>query len=624
MARVVDFQKKALKAAGEFAGGDSFWLVDHLCGAVEASVSLVPSAFWHSRPDVTLACHLQLAGAFAGAMAAGNVREDLDLDKAPEEPIATLIAGDLSGIQAFIHRVASKGAARSLRARSFYLTALSLTIARFVAEQVGVTSANVLSSVGGNFLVLGPPGCEDALRRAALEVDRALVEAHGSALSVALAAHPLTPAAAKDFPSALREVRQRLAEAKARRAEFTAQELRLFEPRGDGGPLRACRSCGDDAPGGREEDGERICRFCHALETLGRELPTAQYLTVEPAAGRDAPDWQVVTRQLGYVLTLHQGAPKHPFQGAIYALSPGALKDVPCARLLPAGRYVPRASDGTVLDFRELAKKSDGRQLLAVLKADVDDLGKTFTEHFRRNGSSPGQGGRPAQSPSRIVTLMRFLSLFFEGRVNDLAENAFRDVYVVFAGGDDLALVGPWDHVLELIKRVRKEFGQWTAGNPDFHFSTGISLGDASRPVIAALDEAERLLGLAKSLRGKNAVALLDDRVLPWDDFQQALDWYVELKDLVRGAGAEGGVARSLLQRLKRLEQLSAPQGGKIIYGPELWRTYYSLRRFAERYKHASTQMDSIYQRALTPNGGLKLAIAARLAEFATSEKQGG
>jgi hypothetical protein len=119
-------------------------------------------------------------------------------------------------------------------------------------------------------------------------------------------------------------------------------------------------------------------------------------------------------------------------------------------------------------------------------------------------------------------------------------------------------------------------------------------------------------------------VALLDDRVLPWDDFQQALDWYVELKDLVRGASAEGGVARSLLQRLKRLEQLSAPQGGKIIYGPELWRTYYSLRRFAERYKHASTQMDSIYRRALTPNGGLKLAIAARLAEFATSEKQGG
>lgn len=619
MAEVVSAQRKALRAAGEYAGQDHFWLVDHLCGAIETSTSLSPSAFWHSVNDINLASHLQLAGAFAGALAAGGVRQDLDPSRDETEPIATLIAGDLSGIQAFIHRVASKGAARSLRARSFYLTVLSLVVARFIAERLGVTSANVLSSVGGNFLVLGPQGCEEALATLVEQVDAALLQAHGANLSVSLAAQPVTVAGAADFTTVMRDVRRRLGDAKARRAEFTAQRLGLFEPRGDGGPFRACRSCGDDATDGREDEDGRICRFCHSLEQLGRQLPDASYLTIEPATDDQGPEWTRVMRKLGYAVRLHERPPNAPVAGAIYALSPGGLSDLPCARSLPAGRYVPRRSDGAVADFRELAGKSAGRRLLAVLKADVDDLGRTFSEHFKRNGQPPSEDNRPAQSASRIATFMRFLSLFFEGRVNYLAENRFPGIYLVFAGGDDLAAVGPWDQMLEFVRQVRSEFAQWTAGNPAFHFSAGISFGDAARPVMAALDDAERLLGLAKSRPGKNAIALLDDRVLSWDDFEEMMGWYNELKELVAAAGSEGGVARSLLQRLKRLEALTEARGGKLVYGPELWRAYYALRRFAERYKRTSQQMKDIYDKAFTGYGGLKLAIAARLAEFATA-----
>ncbi len=609
---VVELQRRALEEAGRFAGPDRRALVDHLCGAVEAASSLVPSAFWRDVADISLAAHLQFAGAFAGALAAGGVSPDFDLDRQADEPVATLIMGDVSGIQAFIHRVASKRAARSLRARSFYLTALSLVVARFVAEQLGVTSANVLASVGGNFLVLAPRGSEERLHDITARVDRVLSETHGAALSISLEAVPVAPRHTKQFADLLKALRRSLRDRKARRAEHTALATGLFEPTGEGGPLRACRSCGDDASDGVTEDDERVCRFCHSLEDLGRKLPKSKYFSIVSAEPANAPGWQQVARRLGYALDLHAHPPRAPFAGAVYALSPSALQELPCARLMPTGRYVAIDEKGAPLEFEQLALKSRGRGLLAVLKADVDDLGRTFATYFQRDG-------RSVQSPSRTATFMRFLSLFFEGRVNELAETKYRNLYVVFAGGDDLAVLGPWNEVLDFAMRVRDEFARWTDGNPAFHVSVGISFGDASRPVIAALQEAERLLGRAKDRPGKNAVALLDDRVLPWDQFEEAMAWYEQLRGLIEGAGSEGGVARSLLQRLKRLDALTQPNDGELVYGPELWRAYYALRRFAERHRAASQDMESIYQNALTEYGGLKLAIAARLAEFATT-----
>lgn len=618
LAELVELQRRALQEAGKFAGDDQRWLVDHLCGAIEATASLVPSAFWKDVADISLAAHLQFAGAFAGALAAGGLPPEAGLRQDGQEPIAMLVLGDLSGIQSFIHRVASKRAARSLRARSFYLTALSTVVARFVAERLGVTSANVLSSVGGNFLVLGPRGCTDAMEELAAEIDQALMDVHGAALSISLAAQPLCAADAKRFPEIMLKIRRELRERKARRAERTAARLRLFQPRGDGGPLQACRSCGGDASDGSADEDGRICRFCHSLEELGHQLPKGSFLTVQPLGDTHLPDWQRAIRRLGYELRLHEKPPQAPLAGAIYALSPRALAKLFCARLLPSGRYVPTDEEtGANLDFKEMAKKALGRPLLAALKADVDDLGSTFRDYFKRNGGS-------VQSPSRVTTFMRFLSLFFEGRVNELPEQEaeFQHIYIVFAGGDDLAVVGPWDQVLTFVQRIRQEFTEWTGKNPIFHFSAGISFGDASRPVMAALDEAERLLAMAKGRVGKNSVALLDERVLSWDDFDEMMGWYQELIGLLKPAVSGGGVARSLLQRLKTLHVLTEPQHGKVVYKPELWRAYYSLRRFAERYGGAQA-MEAIYKRALAPNGGLKLAIAARLTEFATTRGKG-
>lgn len=610
--RLVQKLQEALPVAGKYAGGDELALVDGVLGVIDLCASVAPSAFWKSVADISLASHLQLAGAFAGALAAADIPSTgVDLDAGYPE-VATLITGDISGIQAFIHRTASKHAARSLRARSFYLTLLSTLLARYIAEELGVTAANVLWASGGNFQILGPAGSAERLAEIADSVDRALVDVHGVALSVSLASVPVVPADTKRFSEVLAESRLRLGAAKARRYEHSAAALALFQPRADGGPLRACRSCGGDASDGYEdrEDNSRICSFCASLEELGRKLPESRYVTVErvhPAAGSG---WQAVFRRLGLEVEVRQDPPPSPFPGAIYALDTASLSGLPCARLLPCGRRVPLKEDGAIRDFGDIAQTAEGKPLLAFLKLDVDDLGDRFRTHFQRDG-------RAVASPSRLGTFSKFLSLFFEGRLNDLAGDEFPQIYMVFAGGDDAVAIGPWDQVLKFAIRVRQEFRAWTGENSAFHFSAGIALGDSSRPVMQGLEEAERMLAIAKEQPEKDRVTLFGHPI-KWQDLEEVMRWQEQLVGIIRGT-EEGRVARSLLRRLKALEELVPEEpDGKVKYCPALWRAYYHLKRFAERDRSAKGLTEEIYRQALQPGGALKLAMAARLAEFAT------
>jgi CRISPR-associated protein Csm1 len=283
---------------------------------------------------------------------------------------------------------------------------------------------------------------------------------------------------------------------------------------------------------------------------------------------------------------------------------------------MATGRHVPTTRDGSILQFSEITSMAEGRPILAVLKADVDDLGEILATHFTR-------ADREIVSPSRVNTFSRFLSVFFEGRVNELATERFPAIYMVFAGGDDLLAVGPWDQVIEFALSVVDEFRKWTAGNPAFHLSAGIALGDQTRPILAGLREAETLLDAAKQAPGKASVAMMG-HVLRWGDLADCWEWHQRLVVLVGGTGGDDPVGRALLQRLKKLEKLATGKDGRVRYGPELWRLYYSLRRLSQRHRARKSELGEIEKQALQAGGALKVAMAARLAEFATRRRSTG
>jgi len=144
---------------------------------------------------------------------------------------------------------------------------------------------------------------------------------------------------------------------------------------------------------------------------------------------------------------------------------------------------------------------------------------------------------------------------------------------VVFAGGDDVFLLGPWTGrdpvhpcgVVEFSLRLRKEFRRYVACNPEVTISAGVVVVKPRLPVQAIAAQAEQALEKAKHYTEpgdtpqakhhptpgntpqatKNAVTMFDTTV-GWED----LDRLLEQGDWLYGLVQAGKFSRGLLMRL--------------------------------------------------------------------------
>lgn len=79
-------------------------------------------------------------------------------------------------------------------------------------------------------------------------------------------------------------------------------------------------------------------------------------------------------------------------------------------------------------------------------------------------------------------------------------------VSIVYSGGDDLFLLGAWDGVIQAMLRIQAAFEAFTSGR--LHLSGGVGIYGESYPIRRAAVQTEELVDEAKSMAGKNAVAL--------------------------------------------------------------------------------------------------------------------
>ncbi len=90
--------------------------------------------------------------------------------------------------------------------------------------------------------------------------------------------------------------------------------------------------------------------------------------------------------------------------------------------------------------------------------------------------------------------------------------------YITYSGGDDLLIIGPWDCIIELAEKIRKDFKEFTCENPRINISAGISVVDSHYPVARTVKLAENNLELAKShFKTKNSIALFNECIC-WDN----------------------------------------------------------------------------------------------------------
>lgn len=606
----------------------------------------VPSAYYRSLPDVSLYDHARTTAALAVCL---DEQPEAMLDallhdpEQGDEPVALLVGGDISGVQDFIYTITARGATSALRGRSFYLQLLTEALARYVLRELELPITNLLYQGGGNFYLLARPSDQARLEEIHQKISRILLAHHRGELYLALGAEPLR--AADFFWGQIAQKWEQLArhqqQAKQRRFSDLGETLvYLFSPQGEGGTEhKECNVCGREHADIQEDQEREVrkCRPCREFEALGKDLRTAEFLWLEavpPSSLPDNPlmrrpgDWQEVLRAFGLRAGVVAGWEALPAWEAdsrvILALNDAVLGELaPGARTAVGRRFLVnvtptlRAADieavrdkieeslmpDTVKPFSVLEVQARGIERLGVLRMDVDDLGRLFSDGF---GS--------AATLSRVTALSFTISLFFEGWVTRIAEavNARLQeergdvLYSIYSGGDDLFFVGAWDAVVELAREIRVDLGRFAAGHPALHASAGIALVGGKYPLYQAAADAGEAEDAAKHHPGKDAVTFLG-QTLAWEKFGlepaceagtdtvHGLRHHLERLVLPEGEGGLGA-SSALLRRLIQLQMqyedalqanrragTDVTQGGESqgVWGPWMWRGYYSLKRMA-------------------------------------------
>lgn len=534
-------------------------------------------------PDISLYDHLRLTSAIALCLYDSEERGFL------------LVRGDISGVQRFIYTISSKGALKSLRARSLYVELLSNHIPALILERLALPPSNLIFCGGAQFTLLLPntPEAEKALREVKDETNEWLWENFRGRLYLALQWLPLSQEELNgwDLRGKQDELAAMLEREKLRKFVGLSQ---LFQPEEVeagvcercGEQVYECDICGGSADEFREiEEDVHLCPFCYSLFQLGGEIPKLEkpcFLALPegdihlPGARYKLVEGQEIARYLSRAqrLFMINGKPDEaPHHSHIY--------------FLPLACYIKRDEEGNAYDLDEFARAGLGGERIGVLRLDVDHLGKILS-----------RGLREGYSFSRIATLSRFLTIFFKNFIDDMLRG--KDVAVVYSGGDDAFIVGAWNDVLESAFEIQDKFSQFTK-NPSFTLSAGFLLSHPKMPLYQLAGESGELEESAKE-SGRDSFGMFfarrkerfreDFKKEPkWEDCYRVKRWKEELlRDFAerKDGHYELKLPRSLLYRLLEISREWQREGG---INPYIYLVYVS-GRIGERLKSKGKGLD--------------------------------
>ncbi|MGP1580353.1 MAG: type III-A CRISPR-associated protein Cas10/Csm1 [Wolinella sp.] len=166
--------------------------------------------------------------------------------------------------------------------------------------------------------------------------------------------------------------------------------------------------------------------------------------------------------------------------------------------------YVAKNEDA-IVDFETLARESHGENAIALVKADVDNMGN-FISH-----------SDVTQNFANFDTFSKGINNFFSLYVTRKMKDKFKGSYTVFAGGDDLLLVGSYDQMIELAIFIRQEFMKYIK-TKDLSISFGLVLAKPSTPISYLAKTGELWLEASKEMDGKDAVSIFGETA-KWNSY---------------------------------------------------------------------------------------------------------
>jgi len=599
---------------------------NELYGLLEKYTWCIPSAT-NAFPDISLFDHMKTTAAIATALYHYNQAQKTD------EKEFIIYAGDISGIQDYIFRISHAqgigGVAKRLRGRSFFINMLSEVLTRYILEDLGYTHANINFCGGGNFelLLANTPASEKFLTDFEKKLNTWLLNNFQGELGFISVAHKFSSKELERYYTKCKSIiDENINSAKLKKFENIIENPHFWVDSSEkNGHIRICPSCGIKVVKHRDE----ICESCKLDKKIGSALPTSSYISFR-IGNIEAPEYALVSLDFGTFgavdlignvnndTTLWNIAKNST---NLYGLSPMASHvkaRYPIATTLPyaieAIEDLPSEKDeegdttvypNQTLSFTTLAAISQGDKRIGILKMDVDNLGLIFAQGF------PSTLSKALISISRIATLSRSLSIFFTNIIDYICDKIFKEwkektewahkekisniFYLTFSGGDDLLIVGPWDQIIELARRIRREFKRFTCENPNLSISAGIYICKPKYPVYMAVKKADEALHQSKA-KGKNRITVMGE-TLVWDEedphsriFQDALK--VQFASFTNAEIREEniflkGLIREKIQKTLTFEEL-------INFGNKLLRDY-EAKKISRKFIHRLLEAKEIF-----------------------------
>lgn len=541
---------------------DSFLFLERLYHLFYKYFWCVPASTWDMEkkdshyPDISLFDHSRVVSALATSLWTdynlGVIEEYKEYKELGKNLKFVLIDGDITGIQSFLYNLTNMhGVSKRLRGKSFFLTLLPELVGRALLQKLEYPYVNLIYSGGGKFwaLVGYEENLQEKLKNFQKELERKLISEFGGELGFVLSFEVFNALELRQeqdkslFYPVVRRLYQKVAENKKRKflntlAEF--EELANGDMKGET-PKVLCPSCRSVLI----EQEKEVCRWCKAFEDVGSFLPEAKYVIFSSTKREE--EGYFLEGFGGFYLT------ENPLEGFVYSINSTQMEGVAgfkfFANTVP---IVREKNDGDnpekerVMNFEEMVEGEEGYQKLGYVRADVDNLGYIFSEGLRED-----------YSISRIATLSRSLDLFFSGYLNRLLEDKFKNqVYVVYAGGDDLFIIAHWEKALDAIEEIHEDFKAYTCHKKIFDLSCGMSLADPKHPIRFGAEEAGEEEERAK--KNKPAIRSLGE-TLKWDEFSGALK---DAKDFLKKHGLK--VGRTMVYRIYTLLRLYEKEDGEV------------------------------------------------------------
>lgn len=433
------------------------------------------------------------------------------------------VSGDASGIQKYIFNLKkNKMAAKLLRAKSFQIWIQSLEVANKVAENFGSSYLSIISFSGGRFLLVLPnlTNATDILTQQRKEIEEYFVDKYFGILAFIISEGAET--SWKDVRDSGMELQKKIGNDLNRMklkklqiglgSNFKRDDI-FEEIKKTGGVCDFCEE--HAAPLTDESSEERCCRYCKGLMNTGRKLTglfDGKNHTISIKRGNISDNLEFMIDRKG------DDADGSVNVFALSSFVPGIGR-----LLIP---YIVPVEKDDVMTFEDLEKQSEGNNKLAMFKADVDFLGLVFGASFGENWSL-----------ARYAELSMRMHAFFADALRRIIQDNFRNsVYVVFSGGDDVCVIGPWSQIIAFAELFHDVFERFTNENPSLTLSAGIELFSSSTPLTQVVNLAEEALEQSKKYQeGKKNAITLFGRTIDWQDFSDQIRNAEKLKTLSDG-----------------------------------------------------------------------------------------